>query len=151
MLIAPYVHDRKHSIIRLKEFVMKKRQSKTVKGPTDFAETSDGKGDLMEHSLEASSEDSLDDPMEGPDECAVEYVADSRVEDSIGNPIFRQFEDWLQSPDGGKQDAKTAKQHTVQLTTILNVIDETSDIQSLLDIKRVRQTFLKEYMEVKEY
>ena len=43
------------------------------------------------------------------------------------------------------------RSNTVQLTTILNVIDETSDIQSLLDIKRVRQTFLKEYMEVKEY
>ena len=152
MLTAPDVHDRKHSIIRLKEFVTKKRQSKTVKGPADFAETSDRKGDLMEHSLEASSsEDSLDDPLEGPDECAVEYVADSQVEDSIGNPIFRQFEDWLQSPDGGKQDPKTAKQHSVQLTTILNVVDETSNIQSLLDIKLVRQIFLKKYMEAKEY
>ena len=37
--------------------------------------------------------------------------------------LFVAFDNWLQSPDGGKKDVKTAKQHASQIKRILLVID----------------------------
>ncbi len=65
-------------------------------------------------------------------------------------PVLRQFEIWLQTPDGGKRDAKTVKQHSSQLVGLLNAIDHTSDINSLLDINLV-SVFLESYAKKKNY
>lgn len=66
-------------------------------------------------------------------------------------PVLRQFEIWLQTPDGGKRDSKTAKQHSSQLVGLLNAIDHTSDINSLLDINLVSSLFLESYAKKKNY
>ena len=44
----------------------------------------------------------------------------------IAYPVLRQFEVWLETPDGGKRYSKTSKQHSAQMVGLLNVIDQIS-------------------------
>ena len=69
----------------------------------------------------------------------------------IAYPVLRQFEVWLQTPDGGKRDSKTSKQHSTQMVGLLNAIDETCDIYSLLDLNLVSSVFLESYVKKKNY
>ena len=66
-------------------------------------------------------------------------------------PVLRQFEVWLQTPDGEKRDSKTSKQHSSQMAGLLNAIDETFDIYSLLDLNIVSSVFLESYVKKKNY
>ena len=43
---------------------------------------------------------------------------------SVVQETFREFEDWLVSPDCEKKDTKTAKQHVTQVKKVLSVIGE---------------------------
>ena len=65
--------------------------------------------------------------------------------------LLVEFEGWFRSPDGGKRDEKTVKQHSSQLFSMLKVIDDEEDMKSLLDVKLVRQLFLKSHVEKKRY
>ena len=69
----------------------------------------------------------------------------------IANPVIVKFEEWMLSPDGGRRDAKTAKQHSAQLFGMLKAIDDQEDIQSLLDLALVRNVFLKSHVVTKNY
>ena len=62
---------------------------------------------------------------------------------------FEQFEDWLLSPDCEKKDEKTAKQHVAQVKKVLSVIGGGTCLQSLVDAKKIRDVFLRQYAEVK--
>ena len=66
-------------------------------------------------------------------------------------PVISKFEKWLSSPDGGKRDEKTVKQHSAQLMAMLNVIDESCDVTSLLDTNLVSSVFLETYVKEKNY
>ena len=81
---------------------------------------------------------------------------DSAVEDISSTAsmpaLLQEFEDWFRSPDGGKRDEKTVKQHSAQLFSMLKIIDkEEEDAKSLLDVKLVRQVFLKSHVQEKKY
>ncbi|CAB4014017.1 Neurofilament medium polypeptide, partial [Paramuricea clavata] len=67
------------------------------------------------------------------------------------HPLFIKFEEWLKSPDGGKRDSKTVSQHSAQLVNMLNAIDDTGEIESLLDIGLVRSAFLNTHVNAKKY
>ena len=82
-------------------------------------------------------------------ECPYE-VQDSPQTVPAGSVIVT-FEKWLRSPDGGKRDEKTAKQHSAQLMGMLNAIDKSGDITSLLDTNRVSSVFLETYAKEKKY
>ena len=53
-----------------------------------------------------------------------------------------QLSKWLQSPDGGKKDVKTAKQHVSQIKNILSIIDEKKRLASLLDMSLLKNKFV---------
>ncbi|XP_068689985.1 uncharacterized protein [Montipora foliosa] len=57
--------------------------------------------------------------------------------------LIVDFENWLQSPDGGKKDVKTAKQHASQVKRILFVIDIDKKVSSLLDFGLLKEKFVK--------
>ena len=50
---------------------------------------------------------------------------------------------WLQSPDGGKKDEKTAKQHVSQIKNILSLIDAERRVVSLFDGSLLNDKFIK--------
>ena len=86
--------------------------------------------------------------------CEEEAVADcarvdvqtveAEVEDEDTDPILvDSFAEWLESPNGGKKDAKTAKQHRSQIKRILSVIDADKNIASLLDFTLLKDKFIK--------
>lgn len=50
---------------------------------------------------------------------------------------------WLQSPDGGKKDEKTAKQHVSQIKNILSLIDADRRVMSLFDCTLIQSKFVK--------
>ena len=58
--------------------------------------------------------------------------------------FLKQVFIWLKSPDGGRQDGKTAKQHTHQIRKILTKIDPEKNMNSLLDLKLLRDVFVKD-------
>lgn len=65
---------------------------------------------------------------------------------------FKKFEQWLLSADGGAKSDKSTKQHVFQVRTIVSVIDEHQHRPSkLLDVKALRDTFLKSYVESKQF
>ena len=155
MLTASYVPDQKHSMIRWKEELTKKRKIDAENDAADLGETSNNCMDNIssnessmsgnENQGEPSHQVSLESPL--PDDGQRSIGEQEPVEDLV----LHEFENWLQSPDGGKRDKKTAKQHRTQLATIIKVIDETCDIHSLLNIKLVRNIFLNEYVQFKKY
>lgn len=53
-----------------------------------------------------------------------------------------QLAKWLQSPDSGKKDEKTAKQHVSQIKNILSVTDEERRLTSVLDISLLKNRFV---------
>ena len=59
--------------------------------------------------------------------------------------VLTQFRDWLLSPDGGKKDVKTVKQHVSQLKNTLSVVDPDHKLTSPVDDKLIRTVFLSEY------
>ena len=62
---------------------------------------------------------------------------------------FKQFEDWLLSPDCERKDEKTAKQHVAQVKKVLSIVGGGTCLQSLVDAKKIRDVFLRQYAEVK--
>lgn len=66
-------------------------------------------------------------------------------------PLITEFQEWLASPDACKNVEKTVKQHASQLYIMLKAIDDSEDVQSLLDLKLIRQVFLKSYVKEKKY
>lgn len=62
---------------------------------------------------------------------------------------MKEFEDWLISPDCERKDEKTAKQHVAQVKNVLSIIGGGTCLRSLLDAKRIRDVFLRQYAEVK--
>ena len=49
---------------------------------------------------------------------------------------------WLRSPDGGKNDEKTATQHMKQVHKLLTVIDPELNLSSLFDFRLLRDKFI---------
>ena len=69
--------------------------------------------------------------------------AESELEDDNSyTALFDQFAKWLQSPDGGKKDVKTVKQHAAQVNRILFVIDTDKNVESLLDFAVIKEKFV---------
>ena len=70
------------------------------------------------------------------------------IQDGDVSKTLRSFA-WLLSPDGGKKDVKTAKQHVSQLNKVLLVIGGGTLLSSLVDTKKIRDIFLQQYTEKK--
>ena len=81
---------------------------------------------------------------EGADEdVRVVESVEAEFEDDNTDPSFiLTFSKWLQSPDGGKKDTKTAKQHSSQINRILSVIDTDKKVESLLDLTLLKEKFV---------
>ena len=81
---------------------------------------------------------------EGADEDVhVEVVESEEAEGDNTDPLFiLTFSKWLHSPDGGKKDTKTAKQHSSQISRILSVIDTEKKAESLLDLTLLKEKFV---------
>ena len=62
--------------------------------------------------------------------------------------LFASFKKWMVSPDGGKKDIKTAKQHAAQLRKVLEQTGQQENPNALLDFKLIRDKFVTEYAEV---
>ena len=58
---------------------------------------------------------------------------------------FKQFEDWLLSPDCERKDEKTAKPHVAQVKKVLSVVGGGTCLQSLVDTKKFRDVFLRQH------
>lgn len=70
-------------------------------------------------------------------------VYKAEFEDDNTDPWFiLTFSKWLQSPDGGKKDSKTVKQHSSQINRILSVIDTDKKVESLLDLTLLKEKFV---------
>ena len=68
---------------------------------------------------------------------------DAEFEGENTDPLFiLAFSKWLHSPDGGKKDSKTAKQHSSQISRILSVIDTDQKAESLLDLTLLKEKFV---------
>ena len=111
--------------------------------------------------LESSGESSLEERQEVEMEQfeVLENKEEERVTDEDGEVadveadvefdvdtvpgLFVAFDNWLQSPDGGKKDVKTAKQHASQIKRILLVIDSDKKVSSLLDFSLLKEKFVK--------
>ena len=78
-------------------------------------------------------------------DCARDVQAvEAEVEDEDTDPILvHSFAEWLESLDGRKKDAKTAKQHRSQINRILSVIDADKNIASLMDFTLLKERFIK--------
>ena len=57
--------------------------------------------------------------------------------------VLVRLANWLQSPDGGKKDEKTAKQHVSQIKNILSLIDAERRLTSLFDCSLLNDKFVK--------
>ena len=93
-------------------------------------------------------DDSSDDKIS---DCPARRSDESTNEQIAKNPVILKFEEWMLSPDGGKRDAKTAKQHSSQVFGMLKAIDDEEDMHSLLDLALVRNVFLKSHVVTKKY
>ena len=59
--------------------------------------------------------------------------------------VLKNFKAWLQSADGGQQDAKTTQQHFKQMLKLLSIIDEKMEVYSLYDHQVINEKFLELY------
>ena len=74
-------------------------------------------------------------------------LIDDHDEDSIESTdpeVIVLLAKWLQSPDGGKKDKKTAKQHVAQIKNILPLIDADRRVMSLFDCTLIQSKFVRE-------
>lgn len=148
---ATVVPDVRHPQIRWQEerFKTKKWES----GPesqTNIAE------EYYTHHKDVYEDDELrwdDSSSSGSDDCddIENDVTVGDIPTATMPALLAEFEDWFLSPDGGKRDEKTVKQHSSQLYSLLKVIDDEEDMQSLLNVKLVHQVFLKSHVEKKRY
>eukprot|EP00794_Sanderia_malayensis_P013400 gene13400-14775_t len=67
------------------------------------------------------------------------------------NEIMDSFYNFLVSADSANKDPKSAQQCRERVITILKVVDETYDPQSLLNRKIIRDIFLKQYCRQKNF
>ena len=115
-----------------------------------------GESATMDQQVECLSTDSemeqtwIRSPIARDGECSgkqCESEADPAEDADLASAaeIMVQFRDWLLSPDGGRKDAKTVKQHVSQLKHILSVVDPEGSLTSLVDSKLIRNVFLGEY------
>ncbi|CAB4032290.1 Neurofilament medium polypeptide [Paramuricea clavata] len=142
---ATVVPDVRHLQIRWQEERFKtKKWEGGPESQTNIAE------EYHTHQKEVCKDDELrwdDSSSSGSDNDCDDNENDVTVEDipTATMPVLlAEFEDWFLSPDGGKRDEKTVKQHSSQLYSLLKVIDDEEDMQSLLDVKLVRQVFFEE-------
>ena len=68
----------------------------------------------------------------------------------LADDVISEFEAWLRSADGGKLDEKTSQQHGKQVSKLLKVVDDKSNLTSLFDDRLINQKFLEDYAK-KEY
>ena len=133
--------DRPHIFLRRKQERQKDQESDVF---NSTAMSLDESGEEIEM-VEDESDDYKSDVEEGSCDfnSQASENADIQVEDV--SKTLRSFRDWLVSPDGGKKDGKTAKQHVSQLNKVLSVIGEGRLLSSLVDTKKIRDTFLQRY------
>ena len=136
---ARVIPDKKHPMIRWKY----EQMHKTSVLLKDW-EKPNTSGDYFEEERYSDDVDEMSDgPQQRTEENFLVKIADC--------PVLGKFAEWMLSADGGRRDEKTAKQHSSQLFGMLKAIDETEDINSLLDLELVRNVFLKCYVVDKNY
>ena len=91
-------------------------------------------------------ESSLEDfeQTETSSTCDVILIEDDVDSNESADPeVLVMLAKWLQSPDGGKKDEKTAKQHVSQIKNILSLIDAERRVASLFDCSLLKNKFVK--------
>ncbi|PFX18261.1 hypothetical protein AWC38_SpisGene17384 [Stylophora pistillata] len=137
------LRDEPHIFLRMKQ------ESERYQGP-DFesALSVDGDGKeikMVEDDTSVGSDDHEADTSEASCDSASQSSDNIDIQGDDVSKTMRAFGDWLLSPDGGKKDRKTAKQHVSQLHKVLSVVGEGVMLSSLLDTKRIGDTFLQRY------
>jgi site-specific recombinase XerD len=137
MLKATVVPDKKHPMVRWKE----QRVHLTSTSVKDCEEQQKSARMVDESSVDLLEEENETDNDSG-DLSKLQFPT---------HPVVGMLETWMLSADGGRRDHKTAKQHCSQLFGLLKAIDDTENINSLLDLKLVRNVFLNCYVVEKDY
>ena len=73
----------------------------------------------------------------------------STTTEVCSSETFLAFYKWMKTPDGGKHDDKTADQHAKQLQRVLEIVDQELKLSSLLNYKKIRDTFITDHAEKK--
>lgn len=157
ILDAGFARDNKHGMIRWQEEKLKTKRWEVFKenpeqSKSDDEERSDdNEVDVVDDGStdsEFSENGNDDDDFDGDISDDHKMPAVPRVDLP---PLITEFQEWLASPDGGQKDEKTFSQHASQLYIMLKAIDDSENIQSLFDLKLIRQVFLKSYVNDRRY
>ena len=106
---------------------------------------SDGEADTTEEENSVEPDDPEANINEGSYDSGSEAFENATTQGEDVSKTLRSFRDWLLSPDGGKKDGKTAKQHVSQVNKVLSVVGEGTQLSSLVESKKIRDTFLQQY------
>ena len=110
-----------------------------------MVDDSDGEIEMTEEENSIESDNSEAKINEGSHDSRSEAFEKAETQGEDVSKTLRSFRDWLLSPDGGKKDGKTAKQHVSQVNKVLSVVGEGTLLSSLGDSKKIRDTFLQQY------
>ena len=97
----------------------------------------------MEVDMADGDESLVEEETVDSEKVGVEESVEIEVENDETDLTLITFAKWLQSPDGGKKDAKTVKQHASQIKRVVSVIDTDKKAASLLDFNLVKEKFVK--------
>ncbi|XP_022778308.1 uncharacterized protein LOC111319839, partial [Stylophora pistillata] len=130
-------------------FLRMKQESERYQGP-DFEDALSVGGDgeeveMAEGNTSVRSDDQEADTTEASCDSASQASGNIDIKGDDVSKTMSAFRDWLLSPDGGKKDRRTAKKHVSQLHKVLSVVGKGVLLSSLLDTKRIRDTFLQRY------
>ena len=141
--------DRPHIFLRMKQERQRERQpdvdNSAAMSPDEKEMSLDESGEEIEEMVEVESDDHKTDANEGSCDLNSQTPESADIQSEDVSKTLRKFRDWLVSPDGGKKDGKTAKQHVSQLNRVLSVIGEGRLLSSLVDTKKIRDIFLQQY------
>lgn len=141
--------DRPHIFLRMKQERQRERQpdvdNSAAMSPDEKEMSLDESGEEIEEMVKVESDGHKTDANEGSCDLNSQTSESADIQSEDVSKTLRSFRDWLISPDGGKKDGKTAKQHVSQLNKVLSVIGEGRQLSSLVDTKKIRDTFPQQY------
>lgn len=114
---------------------IKAEKAEDVSGPSSIESVSTAQ-DLQQNDLDNSV---MNDHTAFHTEESVRSGSNDGLNESTDEvqQTFKQFEDWLLSPDCERKDEKTAKQHVAQVKNVLSVVGGGTCLQSSVDAKKM--------------
>jgi len=137
--------DKPHVFLRMKQARQRDQERDGDESSVMSVDESDGGIEMTEEDNSVDSDNSEAKINEGSHDSRSEAFEKAETQGEDVSKTLRSFRDWLLSPDGGKKDGKTAKQHVSQVNKVLSVVGEGTLLSSLIDSKKIRDTFLQQY------